>query len=146
MEPNSSKDYDAHGSHEPVDSTPDENRDALPKEMESLSLSQDKETHGNPTLNDPDQSDHKVDQGEEQGQEKEQDHNKAESNEEESARTYRIHKLTLRRDSDDPDEEEQESSNLRPEDLYDIVFNFDTPREVDLKVKIKGEFNVTILA
>ncbi|KAL4803193.1 hypothetical protein BDV18DRAFT_145343 [Aspergillus unguis] len=68
------------------------------------------------------------------------------ASEEEASTTYRIN--TLRRDSDEPDSEDQgeESSSIKPDDLLNIVFNFDMPREVNLNVKIKGDFNVTVLA
>ncbi|KAI9372630.1 hypothetical protein BJX61DRAFT_542501 [Aspergillus egyptiacus] len=65
------------------------------------------------------------------------------SDEEENTRTYRISTLVQ---GEDPDADEQrQERNIRPDELFDIVFNFDAPREIDLKVKIKGDFNVTFL-
>ncbi|KAL4865351.1 hypothetical protein BDV12DRAFT_150009 [Aspergillus spectabilis] len=140
MEPRSPKDHGTNNDDKPVNPTPDENHDTLLEQMGSLSLSHENVNQEDSGLNKTVQSDHQ------QEQEKDQDDNDNDTSEDETSKTYRIDKFTMRRDSDDPDEEEQESSNLKPEELYDIVFNLDTPREVDLKVKIKGDFNVTILA
>jgi hypothetical protein len=140
MESRSPKDHGTHNDDKvKPNSTPDGNHGTLPKQMEKLSLSKENVNQEDTGLNNPVQSDHQ------QEQEMDQDDNNNDASEDGTSKTYRVNKFTMRRDSNDPDEEEQESSNLKPEELYDIVFNFDTPREVDLKVEIKGDFNVTIL-
>ncbi|KAL4876618.1 hypothetical protein BJY04DRAFT_140914 [Aspergillus karnatakaensis] len=143
MEHNSPKDSDNNNAN------PSQSRsqETLPSQMKNLSLSEENIGLKKESLprGETNQSDLRQEQN--QQREERQEESKPNVSEDESSRTYRINKFTLRRDSDNPDEEEeQESSNLRPEDLYDIVLNFDTPREVDLKVKIKGDFNVTLLA
>ncbi|KAL2847428.1 hypothetical protein BJY01DRAFT_246795 [Aspergillus pseudoustus] len=60
-------------------------------------------------------------------------------------RIYRINTLNKDGDSVDDEEDDEEGSNIRPDELFDIVFNLDTPLDIDLKVSIQGEFNVTIL-
>ncbi|KAL4967622.1 uncharacterized protein BDV14DRAFT_168897, partial [Aspergillus stella-maris] len=67
---------------------------------------------------------------------------------------YKIH--TLRQGSDEPDRfisdddeegaaDEDGSRDVDPDELLKHLFTFDAPREIDLKVKIKGDFCVTVL-
>ncbi|KAL4792834.1 hypothetical protein BDV19DRAFT_367846 [Aspergillus venezuelensis] len=67
---------------------------------------------------------------------------------------YKIH--TLRQGSDEPDrfisddddegaQDEDGSRDVDPDELLKHLFTFDAPREIDLKVKIKGDFCVTVL-
>ncbi|KAL4951060.1 hypothetical protein BDW69DRAFT_45471 [Aspergillus filifer] len=66
---------------------------------------------------------------------------------------YKIH--TLRQGSDEPDRfisdddegagDGEGSRDVDPDELLKHLFTFDAPREIDLKVKIKGDFCVTVL-
>lgn len=65
--------------------------------------------------------------------------------EDESSRTFRINTLRGGADEQDNYEEQEETKNIEPDELKNILFSFETPREVDLRVKISGDLNVTIL-
>lgn len=126
-----------HNGHRNSSNPSPEARD-LPHGLANLSLDQQPSTENNTSS-----SNHSIRSPQEDGQGNTSDQR---GNEDETAKTYRINKLSP--DSDVPDSGEQddeESSNVKPDELLNIVFNFDMPREVDLKVKIKGDFNVTVL-
>ncbi|KAL4927303.1 uncharacterized protein BDV17DRAFT_267348 [Aspergillus undulatus] len=133
------KDQDDDGAN--ADSTP-ETFEALQRPLAGLSLSCEdtKEANSSSHSSEPTKP----------GLRQKQDSDKPDLTEKdnEDSKTYKIN--ILRRDSDevdsDSEEEEQESSSIKPDELLNVIFNFDTPREIDLKVKIKGDFNVTILA
>ncbi|KAL3462287.1 hypothetical protein BJX64DRAFT_259252 [Aspergillus heterothallicus] len=115
-------------------STPD-NHDTIRRDLARLSLSQ----------NSPGTEDHRTNSTK-SDEDEEQEHNKpGPSGASERPRIYRINTLNKDGESVDDEGEDEEGSNIRPDQLFDIVFNLDTPREVDLKVSIKGDFNVTIL-
>ncbi|KAL4911889.1 hypothetical protein BDW62DRAFT_195930 [Aspergillus aurantiobrunneus] len=127
MEPGSPENHDDNCSLTPQ--TPG----ALQRQLEGLSLSQEDSNTQGPGLNPANQSN------------QDREHDEPDVREEGSSRIYRI--STRRKDSDEPEpEEEKGSSNVKPDELLNILFNFDAPREIDLSVKIKGDFNVTILA
>jgi hypothetical protein len=119
-------------------STPD-NHDALRRGLATLSLSQTDSSSEDLKAKDTDrptvESEEKKDTG------------SGASIPGERPRIYRINTLNEDGDSieDEDENEDREGSNISPDQLFDIVFNLDTPREVDLKVSIKGDFNVTIL-
>ncbi|KAL4935780.1 hypothetical protein BDV06DRAFT_228496 [Aspergillus oleicola] len=86
--------------------------------------------------------------------EKEDDEDEDDSTFQPRPHRYKIH--TLRQGSDEPDRsvpgeddgeagEAEESRDVDPDELLKHLFTFDAPREIDLKVKIKGDFNVTVL-
>ncbi|KAL2825282.1 hypothetical protein BDW59DRAFT_146342 [Aspergillus cavernicola] len=138
MESNSPENHDDSHENDPINSTPDEDHDAIQNRLANLSLYRADSNKGeNPDSNEPNikkkqqQAHVELDTSEEGG----------------STRTYTINTLPQDKDSGEPEEEEedQETRNIRPDELLGIIFNFDTPREIDLNVKIKGDFNVTIL-
>ncbi|KAL4784047.1 hypothetical protein BJX76DRAFT_328159 [Aspergillus varians] len=134
MESRSPKDEDGQNNSNSHDSAP-ENPEAVRRHLAEFSISQGASKTESSDSNEPIQS----------SRQQEQAHDGPDTGEERSSRTYRIN--TLRRDSDEPEEQEQggESSNIKPDELLNVLFDFDTPREINLNVKIKGDFNVTIL-
>jgi hypothetical protein len=115
--------------------TPD-NHDVLRRDLAALSLSQKDSKTKDSETRDTNRS----------GKEEEEEHTEpGASKPGERPRIYRINTLNEDGDSVGDEDEDEEGSNISPDQLFDIVFNLDTPREVDLKVSIKGDFNVTIL-
>ncbi|KAL3490442.1 hypothetical protein BJX62DRAFT_139322 [Aspergillus germanicus] len=135
MDSDNPKNQDEHAGS----STPD-THDALLHDLAALSLSQnDSKTEDLETKD--------TNRSEEEEEEEEEKHTEpGVSKPGERPRIYRINTLNEDGDSVDDEDEAEEGSNISPDQLFDIVFNLDTPREVDLKVSIKGDFNVTILA
>ncbi|KAL2788367.1 hypothetical protein BJX66DRAFT_261046 [Aspergillus keveii] len=132
MDSDNPKNQDEHAGS----STPD-NHDVLRRDLAALSLSQKDSRTKNSETRDTNRS----------GKEEEEEHTEpGASKPGERPRIYRINTLNEDGDSVGEEDEDEEGSNISPDQLFDIVFNLDTPREVDLKVSIKGDFNVTILA
>ncbi|KAL4992758.1 hypothetical protein BDW68DRAFT_1286 [Aspergillus falconensis] len=133
MESRSPKDHGKHGSSS--DSTLEVD-DALQHRLLRLSLS-------NPNTECPSRDEPKQisrPQPEEQAPEE------PSTSKEGSSVTHRI--SFLRTDSDEPasEEQEEEDSDIEPEELLKTVFSIDMPREVEVRAKIKGDFTVRILA
>lgn len=136
-------DGDANGDvKESIPETPEE----VQRRMAGLSISQETYNTNDSTSSGPGHSNkHQEHESEpEQGQRQARVDDEL-GTEDESSRTFRIN--TLRGDADEPDddEEQEESRNIEPDELKNILFSFETPREVDLRVKISGDLNVTIL-
>ncbi|KAL2811651.1 hypothetical protein BJX63DRAFT_270072 [Aspergillus granulosus] len=116
--------------------TPD-NPDALRRDLAKVSLSQE----------DWNTEDLQIKDTAETEEDEDQEHDEPGASESsETPKIYRINTLNKNGDSVGDEDYNKEGSNIRPDQLFDIVFNLDAPREVDLKVSIKGDFNVTILA
>lgn len=138
------------GNGDGKDSIP-ETHDEVQRRIAGLSISQ--ETHnaddstpsGSDHSTKPQEDEFKQEQEQEQQQRRQARVDDELGTEDESSRTFRIN--TLRGDADEPDdaEEQEESRNIEPDELKNILFSFETPREVDLRVKISGDLNVTIL-
>ncbi|KAL6231908.1 hypothetical protein BDW75DRAFT_243461 [Aspergillus navahoensis] len=133
MESSSQKDHGKHGNTN--DSTPETN-DALQHRLSRLSLTE-------PNTECPGTDEQNQTSGpkpEEQGPEE------PSTGKEGSSVTHRI--SSLRMDSDEPssDEQEEEDSDIEPEELLKTVLSIDMPREIEVRAKIKGDFTVRILS
>ncbi|KAJ0415718.1 hypothetical protein BJY00DRAFT_317537 [Aspergillus carlsbadensis] len=131
MNPNNPENQDEHAGS----STPD-NHDAFRRNLANLSLSQEDSNTEDPKAKDTERPVEDVEK---------KDTQSGASKPGERPRIYRINTLNENGDSVDDEDDDEEGSNISPDQLFGIVFNLDTPREVDLKVSIKGDFNVTIL-
>ncbi|OJJ07073.1 hypothetical protein ASPVEDRAFT_33317 [Aspergillus versicolor CBS 583.65] len=124
-------------------STP-ETPEEVQRRIAGLSISQETHNTNDSTSSRSDHSNKPQEDKYEQGQRQARVDDEL-GTEDESSRTFRINTLRGDADEQDNDEEQEETRKIEPDELKNILFSFETPREVDLRVKISGDLNVTIL-